>query len=131
MYINRSLSYCKLAAEQTMVMIQSTFIAVTLFLVASTSVSAFVAPGNAITYRQSSLRSNNGISSSKTQSKMSAEGTLDVSSYMTGPTPEGTEDFIMQQTMVRVKDPKKSLDFYCNVLGFKLIMYSEVSFYTI
>ena len=131
MYVNRSLSYCKLAAEQTMVMIQSTFIAVTLFLVASTSVSAFVAPGNAITYRQSSLRSNNGISSSKTQSKMSAEGTLDVSSYMTGPTPEGTEDFIMQQTMVRVKDPKKSLDFYCNVLGFKLIMYSEVSFYTI
>ena len=26
---------------------------------------------------------------------------------------------------MRVKDPKKSLDFYCNVLGFKLIHYSE------
>lgn len=32
----------------------------------------------------------------------------------------------MQQTMVRVKDPKVSLDFYCNVLGFKLIMYKEI-----
>lgn len=53
------------------------------------------------------------------------EGSLDVSSFMTGPTPEGTEDYVMQQTMMRVKDPKKSLDFYCNVLGFKLIHYSE------
>ena len=59
---------------------------------------------------------------------MSSEGSLDVSSYMAGPTPEGTEDYIMQQTMFRVKDPKKSLDFYCDVLGFKLIHYSEVSF---
>ena len=28
--------------------------------------------------------------------------------------------------MVRVKDPKASLDFYCNVLGFKLLMYKEL-----
>ena len=32
----------------------------------------------------------------------------------------------MQQTMMRVKDPVKSLEFYCNVLGFRLIHYSEV-----
>ena len=31
----------------------------------------------------------------------------------------------MQQTMIRVKDPIASLNFYCNVLGFKLLMYSE------
>lgn len=56
---------------------------------------------------------------------MSSDGSPDVSAYMAGPTPKGTEDFIMQQTMFRVKDPKKSLDFYCNVLGFKLVSYSE------
>lgn len=31
----------------------------------------------------------------------------------------------MQQTMMRVKDPIKSLEFYCDVLGFKLVMYRE------
>lgn len=39
---------------------------------------------------------------------------------------EGTENYIMQQTMIRVKDPKASLDFYCHVLGFKLLMYKEL-----
>ena len=29
----------------------------------------------------------------------------------------------MQQTMLRVKDPVKSLEFYCDVLGFNLVMY--------
>ena len=85
------------------------------------------------THRQSVLKTMSPSSlpsSSTSSSSYSEKGTiLDVSSYMLGPTPEETKDYIMQQTMLRVKDPKKSLDFYCNVLGFKLIHYSEVSRY--
>ena len=32
-----------------------------------------------------------------------------------------TQDFVMQQTMLRIKDPKPYLDFYQNVLGMKLL----------
>ena len=32
----------------------------------------------------------------------------------------------MQQTMIRCKDPKKSLEFYCDVLGFNMIMHREL-----
>ena len=32
-----------------------------------------------------------------------------------------TQDYVMQQTMLRIKDPKPSLDFYQNVLGMKLL----------
>ena len=34
---------------------------------------------------------------------------------------EGTEDFVMNQTMLRIKDPNISLEFYVNVLGMTLI----------
>ena len=37
------------------------------------------------------------------------------------PNSEGTEEFIMNQTMLRIKDPAISLDFYVNVLGMTLI----------
>jgi len=53
--------------------------------------------------------------------------TPDVSRFMSGDRPEGTKDYIMQQIMIRVKDPMKSLEFYCDVLGFKLVMYREFS----
>jgi len=56
---------------------------------------------------------------------MSAAPAFDASKYITQQRPEATKDFIMQQTMVRVKDPAKSLAFYCDVLGFNLIMYRE------
>jgi hypothetical protein len=32
---------------------------------------------------------------------------------------DGTSDFIMQQVMMRIADPKRSLDFYCSTLGMK------------
>ncbi|XP_055328317.1 lactoylglutathione lyase-like [Paramacrobiotus metropolitanus] len=32
-----------------------------------------------------------------------------------------TNDFIMQQTMYRIKDPKVSLDFYSRILGMRLL----------
>ena len=33
----------------------------------------------------------------------------DVSRYVTQPRPDATKDYIMQQTMIRVKDPEASL----------------------
>ena len=37
------------------------------------------------------------------------------------PKAEGTEEFIMNQTMMRIKNPDISLDFYVNVLGMTLL----------
>ena len=36
-----------------------------------------------------------------------------------------TRDFIMQQVMIRIADPVKSLDFYCKVLGMNLIWHAD------
>jgi len=49
----------------------------------------------------------------------------DVSTWYTQPRPDATKEFVMQQTMVRVKDPVESLAFYCDVLGFNLVMHRE------
>mmetsp|Transcript_13580 Transcript_13580/g.20040 ORF Transcript_13580/g.20040 Transcript_13580/m.20040 type:complete len:254 (+) Transcript_13580:71-832(+) len=64
-------------------------------------------------------------SSSCLKMSSSSSSSFDVSQFMTGDRPSETKDYIMQQTMIRVKDPQKSLEFYCNVLGFKLVMYRE------
>ena len=55
--------------------------------------------------------------------RMAASSSPDVSRYFSTLRPEATKDYIMQQTMLRVKDPVKSLEFYCDVLGFNLVMY--------
>ena len=104
---------------------------VLLFLAASVEAFAFDAAGACSRPRTLARVALSSLSSSSSSSPSSSSSSsspplVDVSSYMSGPTPDGTEDFVMQQTMIRVKDPKKSLDFYCNVLGFKLIHYSEV-----
>jgi lactoylglutathione lyase len=44
----------------------------------------------------------------------------DYQSVCKEPDPE-CKEYIMQQTMLRIKDPKVSLDFYSNVLGMRLL----------
>ena len=56
---------------------------------------------------------------------MATAPALDVSKYYTAPRPDATKDYVMQQTMLRVKDPAKSLEFYCDVLGFNMVMHRE------
>lgn len=51
----------------------------------------------------------------------------DVSRFMTAPEPK--VPLVMQQTMIRVKSPLKSLEFYCSVLGMKLIWHRDLPQY--
>ena len=46
----------------------------------------------------------------------------DPSAYMTRAPDPATQGYVMQQTMIRVKDPEASLKFYCEGLGMNLIM---------
>ena len=50
---------------------------------------------------------------------------FDVSSLYEIEPPKETEKYIFQQVMVRVKNPKTSLEFYIKVLGFELIWHGD------
>ncbi len=88
---------------------------------------------NASASKLSITRLNMSLSSSADDAQQGT--TLDVSSYISPMDDDDdnnneTKDYVMQQTMIRVKNPIQSLDFYCKILGFRLIHFSEVrSFY--
>ena len=50
---------------------------------------------------------------------------FDPSAFYAKPQLPETKDYIMQQTMIRVKDPEVSLKFYTEVLGFHLVMHRD------
>jgi len=50
---------------------------------------------------------------------------FDPASYYHKPQNDATKDFIFQQTMIRVKDPAVSLQFYTDVLGFQLVCHRD------
>eukprot|EP00947_MAST-08B_sp_MAST-8B-sp1_P003424 g3424.t1 len=61
------------------------------------------------------------------QRHLTSAAPLDVSSYYgAGSNPDSKhKDYIMQQTMYRIADPKRSLEFYTKVLGMNLIWHDD------
>ncbi|KAL3154237.1 Lactoylglutathione lyase [Trebouxia sp. C0010 RCD-2024] len=51
---------------------------------------------------------------------MASKAELEAVPGVSKPDP-ATQDYIFQQTMYRIKDPKRSLDFYTRIIGFRLI----------
>lgn len=52
---------------------------------------------------------------------MSLQNELDAVPGVTAQPDAATRDFVFNHTMLRIKDPKASLDFYTRVLGFTLV----------
>jgi len=50
---------------------------------------------------------------------------FDVSRYYTARPDAEAQKYLMQQMMIRVRDPKASLDFYTKILGFQLVMHRD------
>ena len=57
---------------------------------------------------------------------MSDPPTFDPSKYFTAAPPEATKGYIMQQSMIRVKDPEASLKFYCEGHMYKPVKVTRV-----
>ncbi|CAK0735017.1 Lactoylglutathione lyase [Coccomyxa viridis] len=75
---------------------------------------AFALPGNSISARSAGRRS------IRSKVMAAAQDLQSVPGVATLPDP-ATKDFIFQQTMYRIKDPKRSLDFYTRIIGMRLI----------
>eukprot|EP00948_MAST-09A_sp_MAST-9A-sp1_P000370 g370.t1 len=54
---------------------------------------------------------------------------FNASSFYDQTGPDETKTFIMQQTCFRIKDPKRSLDFYTKILGMKLLYHIDMPQY--
>tara|TARA_B110001452_G_scaffold266649_2_gene274094 strand:+ start:482 stop:1147 length:666 start_codon:yes stop_codon:yes gene_type:complete len=66
------------------------------------------------------------LGAARARSATMSTAVFDPSKYYSHDTDAATKSFIMQQVMVRVKDPEASLKFYCEVLGMHLIMHRDL-----
>lgn len=96
---------------------------------AAASQTSALAPTPTLSGHRSTICSH-GQNSGAFTATVSSTHTTFTQGVCSNPDPS-TKDFIMQQTMLRIKDPQASLDFYTRVLGMRLLHkfdFAEMSF---